>query len=186
MSRMGIKPTELPRRTFFNKVRRLSLIVVGAINVGLPSRIFAGQSVQATSIQAHPVEMLIKATMGDGPITFQDDLAYVAEKADNGAMVVVMVNAKLPPLSLNPRNHSNDLLGDQPGDYVRSVAIFVDNNPDPFTAKYEFTPETGAARLDMRIKLYQPSPVRVIAKTSRGKLYGYIQSVEVVPGQCES
>ena len=54
-----------------------------------------------------------------------DGLAEIPEKADNAKMVRVFVHAE-PPMD--------------PGHYVQSVAVFVDNNPRPFTSRFDFAP----------------------------------------------
>ena len=162
---------DLPRRTFFRRMGTVSLIVAGGGRCLFPAQLLAAEPNLAATANTRKVEALIKEQMGDAPITYIDGLAEIPEKADNAKMVRVFVHAE-PPMD--------------PGHYVQSVAVFVDNNPRPFTSRFDFIAEMGLAKMDMRVKMSRPSPIRVIVKTSQGKLYGYAQSVEVAIGQCEA
>mgnify|MGYP003869720251 CR=1 FL=1 len=55
--------------------------------------------------------------------------------------------------------------------YIKSVTLFVDENPAPLTAVFHFTPQSGKAEIDTRIRFESDSPVHVVAESSDGKLY---------------
>ena len=55
--------------------------------------------------------------------------------------------------------------------YIKSVTLFVDENPVPLTAVFHFNPQSGKAELSTRIRFESDSLVHVVAEASDGKLY---------------
>jgi sulfur-oxidizing protein SoxY len=55
--------------------------------------------------------------------------------------------------------------------YIKSVTVFVDENPVPLTAVFHFNPQSGKAEIATRIRFESESPVHVVAEASDGKLY---------------
>lgn len=55
--------------------------------------------------------------------------------------------------------------------YIKSVSVFVDDNPVPLTAVFHFNPDHGKAEISTRIRLESDSPVHVVAESNDGKLY---------------
>ena len=55
--------------------------------------------------------------------------------------------------------------------YIKKLMLFVDKNPYPFVAEFDFTPKTGKADLALRIRVNTYSYVRAIAEMNDGKLY---------------
>ena len=55
--------------------------------------------------------------------------------------------------------------------YIKSVTLFVDDNPVPLTAVFYFTPESGKAEISTRIRLESESPVHVVAESNDGRFY---------------
>jgi len=83
--------------------------------------------------------------------------------AENGAVVPVDVSSNIP----------NTI----------SIAVFVDKNPSPLTAAFNFA--NGAmADVALRIKMGQTSIVRAVAKTSDGKYFTASKEVKVTAGGC--
>lgn len=77
-------------------------------------------------------------------------------RAESGAQVPVTltVDSKLPN-----------------GNTIRKVYLFVDANPIPLVAIYNFTPLSGKAQISTRIRMETDSYVRVIGEAPDGKLY---------------
>ncbi|MBF0611339.1 MAG: thiosulfate oxidation carrier protein SoxY [Magnetococcales bacterium] len=115
------------------------------------------------------MDQLVKETMGDGAVKMEKVTLDTPDKAENGALVRVPVKVDHPMAADN---------------YIQSLAIFVDNNPKPLAAKFDFTPEMGAIQFEIRIKMAKPSKIRVIAKSNKGILYGAAKQVEVAEGGC--
>ena len=57
------------------------------------------------------------------------------------------------------------------GNAIRKVYLFVDANPIPMVAIYNFTPLSGKAQISTRIRMETDSYVRVIGEAPDGKFY---------------
>ena len=95
---------------------------------------------------------------GDRPI---EDGAQVLElttpyRAEDPALVPIRIAAKNP----QTREH-----------YIRTITVFIDNNPVPFSAAFEFSPDSGKADIATRLRVNAYSYVRAVAETNDGKLY---------------
>jgi len=62
-------------------------------------------------------------------------------------------------------------LSQEPGNYVKKVYLVIDNNPSPVGAIFTFTPDSGRADIETRVRIEEYTHVRVIAETSGGELY---------------
>lgn len=58
-----------------------------------------------------------------------------------------------------------------PERYIKTLSLFIDNNPVPFSARFDLTPDSGKADLAMRVRVNSYTYVRAIAETSDAKLY---------------
>ncbi|MBF0283327.1 MAG: thiosulfate oxidation carrier protein SoxY [Magnetococcales bacterium] len=149
------------RREFFHGVGAVS----AACAVG-------GMAANALAAEEAAVDMgpIIAEAMGSKDVTADAAVkAELPEKADNATLVRVPVKIDHP---MDAKN------------FIQSVGIFVDNNPKPQVAVFEFTPEVGKVDFEVRIKMAKPSKVRVIAKTNAGKLLGLEKMVDVAAGGC--
>lgn len=54
---------------------------------------------------------------------------------------------------------------------IDKVYLIIDNNPSPIAAVFQFTPLSGRADLETRVRIDDYTHVRAIAETSDGKLY---------------
>ena len=54
---------------------------------------------------------------------------------------------------------------------LKSLYLIIDNNPSPLAGKFNLSPNSHIAQLDLFIRVNEYSPVRVIAETSDGQLY---------------
>ncbi|MBF0456123.1 MAG: thiosulfate oxidation carrier protein SoxY [Magnetococcales bacterium] len=158
---MGMnKEQEISRRSFFHKVGTAGVAVVAA-GTTLTS---APRQASASAIDA-----LVAERLGAGDVAYEKVLIDTPPSAENGALVRIPVSVDHPMESDN---------------YIQSIAIFVDNNPKPFVGQFDFTPESGRAAVECRIKMAKTSQVRAIAKTNAGKLYGFKQEIQVAEGGC--
>ena len=90
--------------------------------------------------------------------------------AENGGAVPVTVEIDFPMTA---------------DDYIDAVYLFVDHNPSPLVSKYQFTPESGQAYFQERIKMAKTDHIRVIAKSSKGVLMASTpREVKVTIGGC--
>ncbi len=89
--------------------------------------------------------------------------------AEDGRYVPVIIESDLPQT---------------PEDYVKSVYLIVDHNPDPLVTAYHFTPVLGPLKLQTRIKMKRTSWIRAIAETSTGALHADYLKVETTLNGC--
>jgi sulfur-oxidizing protein SoxY len=54
---------------------------------------------------------------------------------------------------------------------ISALYLIIDANPSPVSAIFRFTPESGRADIETRVRVDEYSHVRAIAETSDGKLY---------------
>ena len=103
------------------------------------------------------------AKFGVSSTTESKDITLkVPDIAENGAVVPIEVTSKIPG--------------------TQSITIFVEKNPQPLTANYEFGAGVEAF-VNTRIKMGQTSNIRIIV-TAGGKHYSAIKEVRVVLGGC--
>ncbi len=58
-----------------------------------------------------------------------------------------------------------------PERFIDRVWLLIDNNPSPIAAVFEFTPASGRAESETRIRVEQYTYVRAIARTNDGRLH---------------
>ncbi len=81
----------------------------------------------------------------------------VPARAVDAAVVPVAIRAKFPQT---------------PASYVAKLYLIIDANPSPISGIFAFTPDSGRAEVETRVRIDAYSHVRAIAETSDGKLYG--------------
>ncbi|MBF0147696.1 MAG: thiosulfate oxidation carrier protein SoxY [Magnetococcales bacterium] len=146
------------RRGFFRSVGAAGIAVaVGSTMAALPGTASAN------------IDALIAEQVGPGTITMDKITLDIPDKAENGAMV------RIPIVVNHPM---------EPNNYIEKVAVFVDENPKPFVASYNFIPESGQVNIEFRLKMAKTSMLRVVAKSNTGSLFGFSKKIEVAEGGC--
>jgi sulfur-oxidizing protein SoxY len=69
-------------------------------------------------------------------------------------------------------------------DYVSEVIVLADGNPNAGIATFHFTPGSGVAEANTRIRLAGTQNIVAIAKTKDGKFYTAKKQVKVTIGGC--
>lgn len=145
-----------------NKTRRqLMLCSIGTIVGGL----FARQGFAT----AEDVESAIAAFAGDAAPEAGKVSITAPEIAENGNTVPISISVDSPM--------SED-------DYVESVILFADGNPNPDVATFHFTPANGVAKASTRMRLAKTQNVIAVAKMSNGSFYTDTRSIKVTIGGC--
>jgi sulfur-oxidizing protein SoxY len=103
------------------------------------------------------------------PITTGHVTLDIPLLAEDGRYVPVIIESDLPMAA---------------DDYVKSVFLIVDHNPDPLVTAFHFTPVLGPVNLHTRIKMKRTSWIRAIAETSGGQLYADYLKVETTLNGC--
>lgn len=55
--------------------------------------------------------------------------------------------------------------------YIKNITVVIDNNPVPFSASFDFTPDSGKADITTRMRFNAYTHIRAIAETNDGKLH---------------
>ena len=144
-----------------NRRQVLALAAIGAAAMLLrPSASMAGPEQVAAEIK----KLIGDKKLAEGMIKL--DLPSIAE---NGLVV---------PLSFEVESPMTDK------DYVKSVHVFAEGNPNPQVASFRFTPMSPKAAAAIRIRLAQTQNIIVVAEMSSGEIFTAKKEVKVTIGGC--
>ncbi len=103
-------------------------------------------------------EPIRKMIFGDREILDGKDVVrvYLALRAADAATVPVAVKAQLDQT---------------PERYIQRIYLIVERNPSPTAGVFQFTPDSGRAQVETRLRFEDFSHVRAVAETNDGKLY---------------
>ena len=104
------------------------------------------------------------AAVGDGGIEL-----VAPEIAENGNTVPIGISIESPMTS---------------DDYVADVIILAAGNPNPGVATFHFSPMSGEATAQTRMRLAKTQDIVAIAKMSDGSFYMDKRTVKVTIGGC--
>lgn len=120
---------------------------------------------------ASPVWQKVQASLFEGrPIAPAPAGMLVLEapaRAIDAAVVPIAIRSKFPQGA---------------GAYVSKLYLIIDANPSPVSGIFGFTPDSGRAEVELRVRVDAYSHVRAIAETSDGKLYGVTRFVKASGG----
>ena len=120
------------------------------------------QAAMQAAFQAKGIPDTLKA-LGAAGATESADISIVSpDIAENGAVVPVGVNSKIPNTDM--------------------VALLVDKNPNALAGAYQFM-DGGVAEVNMRVKMGQSSDVFAIVRAD-GKFYMTKKEIKVTLGGC--
>jgi sulfur-oxidizing protein SoxY len=88
-------------------------------------------------------------------------------RAADAAVVPIAITAQFPQT---------------PSHFIRKIYLFIDENPEPYAGFFEFTPESGLASIETRVRVEDYTFMRVIAETSDGKLYSAVRFIKASGG----
>ena len=141
--------------------RNLLSIGTGAVIVSAsPLRSFAAQA---------DLDRAQKELFGDRPVTEGRVSLTLPPIAENGYSVPLAVDIESP-------------MTDQ--DYVKRVAILSPRNPLPLIAQFHFTPQSGRARVDARIRMSGTQSIQAIAEMNGGSLWSGSRETVVTLAAC--
>src|SRR5262245_64426147 len=96
---------------------------------------------------------------GDRPITL-----------DRGEVVTLRAPARAQDAAIVPVSISTRL-AQTPERYVRKLYLLIDANPSPLGAVFTFTPQSGRADIDTRVRVEDYTWMRAVAELNDGSLY---------------
>ena len=73
-------------------------------------------------------------------------------------------------------------LSQTPGRYIRKLMLVVDKNPSPVGATFSFTPQSGRADIETRVRVEEYSHVRAIAELNDGSLVMQVRFIKAAGG----
>lgn len=111
----------------------------------------------------------IDAFTGGAPVTEGRVDLEIPLLVENGNSVPLTVSAESPMT---------------PSDHVATIAIFNEENPLPNTVRFHFTPRSGLARAQTRIRLNDTQYVHAIARMSDGTFWSSATNVIVTAPAC--
>lgn len=74
-------------------------------------------------------------------------------------------DAAIVPVSLRTR------MAATPARFVSKLYLIIDKNPSPISAVFSFTPDSGRADIETRVRVEQYTPIRAIAEMNTGELF---------------
>ncbi len=77
-------------------------------------------------------------------------------RAENGAVVPIKILAQFPQTKER---------------YIKTITLLIDDNPVPLAGTFHFTPRSGQADLDLRVRMNNYSSIRAVAETNDGELH---------------
>lgn len=127
-----------------------------------------GQSVTPAFAANNIDELTKKFTGGATPVAGKVKLD-LPEIAENGNTVPLTVSVESPMTD---------------SDYVAEVIVLADGNPNAGVATFRFSPASGVAEANTRIRLASTQNIVAIAKMKDGKFYTARKEVKVTIGGC--
>ena len=115
------------------------------------------------------VEEAIKKAVGAAAVKTGRITLELPQIAENGNTVPIGIEIDSPMTG---------------SDYVKSVHIFADGNPNPDVASLHFTPANGVAKASTHIRLQKTQNVVAVAQMSDGSVYREAVEVKVTIGGC--
>ncbi|MBN9047900.1 MAG: thiosulfate oxidation carrier protein SoxY [Rhizobiales bacterium] len=139
-----------------------------ALAVGAGAVVLAGGFSVPAFAKNDSAELIEKFTGGKKPADGKIKLD-LPEIAENGNTVPMTVSVESPMTEQS---------------YVQEVLIVTDENPRAGVATFHFTPQSGVAEANVRIRLAQTQNVVAIAKMNDGSLFTTSKQVKVTIGGC--
>jgi len=141
-----------------------------ALALGATSAAFTivGWNVRAAADAKATAEQIAKFTGGKtaakGKVSIE-----LPEIAENGNTVPLSVAVDAPMMADN---------------HVSEVLVVAEGNPNPGVVTFHFTPMSGKAEAQTRIRLATTQNIIVVAKTSKGEFFTGQKLVKVTIGGC--
>lgn len=103
-----------------------------------------------------PIRQLMFADRVINPDARDVIRVYLNLRADDSSTVPVVVKAQIDQTEK---------------EYIKSIYVIVERNPSPAAGVFHFTPESGRAQVETRLRFEDYSFVRAVAEMNDGRLY---------------
>ncbi|MBX9776129.1 MAG: thiosulfate oxidation carrier protein SoxY [Xanthobacteraceae bacterium] len=138
------------------------------IGVGAAALAVVGESI-SPAFAANDYEEVIKKFTGGKSPTVGRVRIDAPEIAENGNTVPMTISVESPMT---------------PASYVTAVLVVADENPRPGVVTFHFTPESGVAEANTRIRLASTQFLTVVARMNDGSFFSAKKEVKVTIGGC--
>ena len=145
-------------------IERLLAVVLLGLLPALP--LLAAEPAQ----KAGNWELVRASLFGERAITENEGKVILIELPDRAE------DAAIVPLAIKTR------VTQAPDRYIRKVYLVIDKNPSPIGAIFTFTPDSGRADIDTRIRIEEYTTVRAIAEMNDGSLHMASKYVKAAGG----
>lgn len=111
----------------------------------------------------------------------------IAKFTGGKTVVKGKISIELPEIAENGNTVPLSIAVDAPmtaDNYVSEVLVVAEGNPNPGVATFHFTPMSGKAEAQTRIRLATTQNIIVVAKTSKGEFFTGQKLVKVTIGGC--
>jgi sulfur-oxidizing protein SoxY len=122
-----------------------------------PEAVPIWQKVRASLFQSRPI-----ATATEDVISLE-----VPTRAEDAAIVPISIKTRFTQSAAR---------------YVDKVYLIIDNNPSPISAIFRFTPLSGRADIETRVRIDEYTHIRAIAETNDGQLHMVTRFVKAAGG----
>ena len=131
----------------------------------------AAQLKSSDSPEANPTWKKVRATLFAGkPIVAAADDLLILEapvKADDAAIVPIAIRTRAPQTASR---------------HVDKLYLIIDSNPSPISAIIQFTPQSGRADIETRVRINEYTHVRAVAEMNDGSLHMTSRYVKAAGG----
>ncbi len=124
---------------------------------------------------------------GNAEATPEKAAEYLKKVTGGAAAKEGKVTVKLPEIAENGRTVPITITVDSPmtdGDYVKSVHVVAEGNPNPEVVSFNMSPAMGKAEVSTRMRLGKTQNVNAVAIMSDGSVYSGTKQVKVTIGGC--
>lgn len=145
--------------------RRATLARVGGYGLAAIAGVLAARHAAATPAEVKEwLAALAKGTPQEGKLMIK-----APEIAENGNAV---------PVTLSVDSEMSEK------SYVKALHLAADGNPNPGVASYTFTPMSGKAEVQLRVRLAQTQKLTAVAEMNDGTFYTASREIKVTIGGC--
>lgn len=126
--------------------------------IGASASAWANEKAEPDPSKSPYWESIRTMMFGDREILDGKDVVrvYLSLRADDASTVPVSVKARFDQT---------------PERYIKTIYMIVERNPSPASGVFHFTPDSGRAQVETRLRFEDFSHVRAIAETNDGKLW---------------
>ncbi|HEU5283463.1 MAG TPA: quinoprotein dehydrogenase-associated SoxYZ-like carrier, partial [Burkholderiales bacterium] len=137
------------------------------VPLGLPA--WANEKAEPDPAKSQYWEPIRKMMFGSREILDGREVirVYLTLRADDAATVPVAVKAQIDQT---------------PERYIKTIYLIVERNPSPAAGLFHFTPDSGRAQVETRLRFEDFSHVRAVAETNDGKRWMDSRGVKAAGG----